>query len=613
MKAFRFIGTTFVGILLSLLFVSVAHAATFTVTSTADDPAITPALGCATVLPDCTLRSAIEAANAQAGADVINFNIAGAGVHTISPASQLPQVDEQTTIDGTTQPGASCGTLVPTNLPAGSNSPHVLLIEVDGTNSSGGNIVIGSGATGSIVRGLVVNNTQGNNSQVSTNADNVIVECNYIGTNAAGTVAASNNTASGIVGNGDNVVYQNNLVSGNVDSGINLSGNNNSSTVQNNLVGTTADGLSKLANNQNGVDAGNYVYILHNIVSGNGSTGVDMANGIQQVVQSNYIGLSLSGSAMGNTGNGVLTGRGTNNYQIGGSSAGQGNVISANGGNGIGIVNQSGGGCPSNTDSSIFGNKIGTDSSGLVQAGFGNKESGIVAYETEGIQCISSVYKHQIGGDNSGEPNIIAGNSLDGVRIFQVVSQTINTDVFSVSVLTNSIYGNGNLGINLAANTNNDANANTDLGPNVINNFLMSYPASNANYYINRPTLNFSSFSGNQVTVNYDYQAQGVQNSLDGYSLLSTDLVGFRLDFYLNDNAQDGAYANYNQGKIHLGSFIVDGSESGATHTFTSPITPAAGQSVSATATALWKNITFPCPTPGRFGDGPPYYSTSCE
>jgi hypothetical protein len=48
-----------------------------------------------------TLRQAIEDANATvAVADTITFNIVGAGVHTIAPASSLPNLTSPVTIDG---------------------------------------------------------------------------------------------------------------------------------------------------------------------------------------------------------------------------------------------------------------------------------------------------------------------------------------------------------------------------------------------------------------------------------------------------------------------------------------------------------------------------------
>src|SRR5438128_722268 len=62
-----------------------------------------------------SLRQAILDANAAAGADVINFNIGGGGVQTISPTSILPQITSPVTIDGTTQPGLAGSPLIELN------------------------------------------------------------------------------------------------------------------------------------------------------------------------------------------------------------------------------------------------------------------------------------------------------------------------------------------------------------------------------------------------------------------------------------------------------------------------------------------------------------------
>ena len=71
----------------------VASADTYTVTSNADSG-------------PGTLRQAILDANAHPGADTIEFDIAGSGVHTISPASALPAITDAVTIDGYSQPGS---------------------------------------------------------------------------------------------------------------------------------------------------------------------------------------------------------------------------------------------------------------------------------------------------------------------------------------------------------------------------------------------------------------------------------------------------------------------------------------------------------------------------
>src|SRR6266446_4509359 len=98
-------------VLATILFVSPAIANTFTVTNTSDS-----GVG--------SLRQAILDANASSGPDTIAFNIPGSGVKTITPATTLPAITEQVTIDGYTQPGASMNTLA-----NGDNA--VLLIQLD--------------------------------------------------------------------------------------------------------------------------------------------------------------------------------------------------------------------------------------------------------------------------------------------------------------------------------------------------------------------------------------------------------------------------------------------------------------------------------------------------
>lgn len=602
---------------MSVVFAASAHAYTFTVDSTGDESAVDPgnadpSIACDTALDTCTLRSAIEAANAQAGADIIEFNISGAGVHTFTPASAYPDITQPLTINGETQPGASCGTLVPASLPAASNTPHTLLIEIDGTSgspASQGVLSLMGGSSGSVIRGLVVNRSSNSSSGIyaSGGITGATIECNYVGTDPSGVSALANTNNGIIVYLATGVTVQNNLLSGNSSAGINTTGSD-TTTIQNNIIGLDVGGGSALANNT-GISSFGYnttggFTVTHNIVGGNTSYGVSFENTFDITVTGNLIGLSMNGGTVGNGGDGLVI-FGSSDVGIGGTSATNRNVIAGNAGSGINLYeNCNGSGRIQNV--SIIGNYIGTNATGAVASGFGNQGSGININEYNG-SC-GSVYKNIIGGDDAGEPNVIAGNSEDGIRAYQ--SQ--QGDVFSNAFLPNIIHSNGNLGINLAFDSADNGTADTDLGPNVINNFLMSYPATNANYYINHPTINSTSFSGNQVTVNYSYQANGVEDNFP--AIQASNLVGYRLDFYLNDAGQDGAYAGYSQGKTHLGSFIVNGSETNATHVFTSPVTPTNGQVITVTATVLWQII----PDPGtncqddQWGDGPPYQVT-CE
>lgn len=622
MKKLMYMLGSFVGLILGfIIFAQTAHAATFTVTDTGDAAAVDPSVSCDTAGDVCTLRSAIEAANAQAGADTIDFNISGGGVHTITPASALPSIIEQLTIDGSTQPGASCGTLVPTSLP-GSSTPHTLLIEIDGSSTGGSTLTVDTDASGSTLKGLIINHPADNFSSVYIAGGNpgytVQINCNYLGTDSTGNTAQTPSESDGITGYLVGGVIENNLVSGYQSVGGQGNGialNGDGFTVQNNLIGTTSDGISSLPNKigiwllSGNSQASPATSIDHNIISGNQTIGImigqETYSGNNPVITGNYIGLNLNADALGNGGDGIYS-ISASGFVIGGTTSADRNVISANQGNGIHIFSQGddGSGCQNSSDGTIQGNYVGTNVAGEVADGMGNQQSGITFNEVD-INCSHGTINSQlVGGDGAGQANIIAGNTLDGVRIYQVPNT--GADVYGISVLANSIFGNGNLGINLAADSTGSGVADTDLGPNVINDFLMSYPATNANYYINHSTINSATYIGNQLTVNYNFQANGVEESGDGVSLLPTDLVGYRLDFYLNQNTQDGAYAGYAQGKTHIGSFIVDGSEAGATHVFTSPVSLGANQNVTATATVLWTTN----PDGGREGTGPPYQNS---
>src|SRR5262245_14650925 len=117
-------------VLILLFAAALARGDTFTVTNTNDSGA-------------GSLRQAIDDANANPGADTIAFNIPGAGVvHTITPATDLPQITDSVTIDGYTQPGSSVNTD-----PIATNA--VLLIELHGTNLvDGTGLSVGSSADG---------------------------------------------------------------------------------------------------------------------------------------------------------------------------------------------------------------------------------------------------------------------------------------------------------------------------------------------------------------------------------------------------------------------------------------------------------------------------------
>ncbi|GAG24572.1 unnamed protein product, partial [marine sediment metagenome] len=194
---------------------------TFTVTSTDDSG-------------PGSLREAIESANANAGLDLIAFNIPGPGPHTIQPIPlpplepypilALPMITDPVIIDGYTQPGAASAT---------HSSPATLLIEIDGIHAIDDYWVNGlSIAAGSCtIRGLVINHFGDCGIRIHENGGNTI-QGNYLGTDPAGTEARPNHDSGIGIGTSGNLIggttpAARNVLSGNGACGIGVGGTGN--------------------------------------------------------------------------------------------------------------------------------------------------------------------------------------------------------------------------------------------------------------------------------------------------------------------------------------------------------------------------------------------------
>jgi hypothetical protein len=156
-----------------------AMAATFTVTSQA-------ATGAG------TLDAAIDLANTTAGADTIEFAIAGTGIKVLSvPATGLRPVTDTLVINGYTQTGASVNT-TPT---VGTNA--ILRIELNAaTTNNGANILRLAAPT--TVRGLAFNGISGSRFAIridAAGAGSSVRGC-LIGVGAAGTGSTSGGVVS---------------------------------------------------------------------------------------------------------------------------------------------------------------------------------------------------------------------------------------------------------------------------------------------------------------------------------------------------------------------------------------------------------------------------------
>ncbi|HYX22369.1 MAG TPA: hypothetical protein VFA98_16115, partial [Thermoanaerobaculia bacterium] len=367
-------------LLLLLACVANVAAATVTVTDTGDSTGACSTTGTGT----CTLRDAITFANANSGS-TIAFNISGAGVHTITPAGDYPNILVPVTIDGYTQPGTSPNTNGPTQ---GTNA--VLLIELDGVNmdpSFGFGVFIFTGTSqGSIVRGLVIN--RGKSAGIQVDVSNMVIEGNFIGVDPTGMTAEGNGgygiAIDGAITNvlvGGTTPAARNIISGNFV-GIETAGGTNH-VIQGNLIGTNALGTGALpgiapgivlGHATTGVQIGGTTAAARNVVSGNFG-GISLSSSLNDstvtnnVIQGNFIGTDVTGTLpLGNGAPGIASGAWNNT--IGGSAAGAGNVISGNVTAGISMGYADG--------STIQGNFIGTDVTGTLA--IGNQGPGVYFY-----------------------------------------------------------------------------------------------------------------------------------------------------------------------------------------------------------------------------------------
>lgn len=483
-----------------------------------------------------SLREAITAANNTPGADTINFGI-GSGVRTISIGFAFPAISDPVTIDGTTQPGFA-------------GEP---IIELDGSGSGTGadGLDLVAGAGSSTVRGLIINRFFGPGVRITT--DGIHVEGCFIGTNAAGTSANGNLSDGVLIDNvpnttiGGTVAAARNVISGNSLNGVAMQGIDGfGNAVRGNFIGTDKNGTAALGNSGSGVcislsisnnTVGGTTAAERNVISGNNNDGVDFLTGAaSNQVMGNFIGTNVSGTfALGNGLDGVFINNAPSN-KIGGTSPGAGNVISGNTlFNGVDVLGAG------STGTLVQGNFIGTDVSGSIDLGNGNQ--GVLIDTSAG---------NTIGGTSAQAGNIIAFNMARGV--------VVNNG--SASILSNSIFSNVNIGIDLGGDgvTPNDGN-DGDTGSNNLQNF---------------PVLTFANSFGGSTTIFFTL------NSVAG--------ITYRVEFF-SSSACDGSGNGEGQTFIGFTNVITDGSGN-ATINVTLPVSVTPGSVVTATATDPGNNTS---------------------
>ncbi|HSB11440.1 MAG TPA: HYR domain-containing protein [Blastocatellia bacterium] len=268
--------------------------------------------------------------------------------------------------------------------------------------------------------------------------------------------------------------------------------------------------------------------LVINRFSGNGM----VINGIANIIEGNYIGTNTGGSfALANSQDGIVIAGGTSNA-VGGTTAAARNLLSGNR-NGIQIAAGSG--------TQVRGNFIGTNASG----------TGSVGNSVVGVLIGSS--GNAVGAVGSASSNTIAFNGAAGVAV---------TSGAGNSILSNSIFLNGGLGIDLGLTgvTPNDT-GDGDSGANNLQNF---------------PVLDSAS-------------SVGASTAVIG-SLNSTAATSFRLEFFSNPVPNPSGFGD---GQTFIGAITVT-TDAGGNASFnpTFPVTVAPGQVVTATATSTTANNT---------------------
>lgn len=481
-----------------------------------------------------TLRQAILDANADPSEDPVRIEFAiGTGAASIAPTTALPAIARPVVIDGTTQPGFD-------------DAP---LIEIRGDAMPDGfdGLRLHS-HSGSTVRGLVINrfthdsiNVNGGYAiRIAGGSNDHLIVGNRLGTDAAG-AAAAGNSRGGLYVQGGNVTIggstpaDRNLLSGNGGYGAVLVGGTGS-TISGNYIGLDAAGTTEILNGQGvTIFAPAEDVTIGGTEAGEGNViaaadfAIVVITAAGTVVRGNLIGTDASGTTLaGNAFSAVTLNSATGTTIVA-------NVIG--GMTSTGIFVQGG-----SHDVVIQGNHIGVDASGTVALpidGYGVSAQGDSPSPTDVT----------IGGIGAGEGNVIT-NCTIGVE-----ASGGTTFPMGITIRGNSITGNSQLGIDLipggvAPNDPDDA----DDGPNGFQNF---------------PDLTGAGASETDITI-------------DG-TLTSTPNATYAVDFYASPSADPSGNG---EGATYLGSTTVPiGATGTATFGVTLPVVVAPGAVITATAT----------------------------
>ncbi len=403
--------------------------------------------------PECTLRAAIEEANALEGRDRIRFDIPttdpghAGGVWTLKPTTGImPGIHSEMVIDASTQPGYVDHPIVVLD---GSLSRPV-------SNDPGFNVT----GDGSEIHGFSIGNWGGQGIRISGD-NNTVTGCwigvapdgvSPIGSREDGVfIARAAGNRIGGTGPGDGCVLANNGLGwpaggGTMGQQIVIFGEESvNNRVQGCILGLDAAGQTALPNPPTGVFLwecsdnliGGDSPGAGNVIAAHGY-GIDMESSQRNRIEGNWIGLSADGaSGRGNGRVGIRIRTQSTDNIVGGvtDAAGTppGNVISgtqAGGGNGHGILVED-----ESHRNVILGNAIGTNAG--VTGFISNRGSGIL---------LRNVDSTRVGALNERGANVITASHEYGVWVregkgTQILNNFIGTEITRTLLPGNFVGG----------------------------------------------------------------------------------------------------------------------------------------------------------------------------
>ncbi len=460
---------------------------------------------------------------------------------------------------------------------------------VGGAAAGARNIIAGNDASGVWISGQ--------------SATQNVVAGNYIGVDATGAMALPNSAHGVRISDaGSNTVGSlgalgRNIISGNSMHGVAVMDSTSSGNqVQNNYIGTDAAGVTGVPNGMDGVHIENARNTLvggplpeyRNVISANTDNGVQIAdpNGtgdpLNSVVQNNYIGVNAAGTGpLGNIDDGVRLAGGANGNLVGGVTAGgpAGNVLSGNGAFGVRVGE---GPPPPPFVGGGSWNTVTANIVGLNPAQTATIPNGTVPGTAGGGVAIWDVSTYNvIGGTNSGEANVIAGNSQYGVLVggwsdnngvygnYIGVNQSgvahpnlgdgVTITAASNNVIsTNFIEGNTGYGVRIRAGQLTDDN-------DVLGNSIGTYANPNGlgGVRIERGAAD-NGVSGNTIRGNFGYGVEIADGWSDG-NLVGANLIERNVGGVLIVGDQNGAPNGNYVGWTNAENFISDNLGDGVT------------------------------------------------